>query len=512
MIAVVPKPDKSDYSLPKSYRPVALLECLDKLLEKVITQRILHNVGAHNLVPTNQFGARPHSSTIHAGLALTHDIATVHAKGSCCGSLLLDIQGFFDNINHDRLIHTFRILGFAQKICQWLTSFLTDRVVQLRFNDFISDPIDITVGSLQGSPISPILSSIYTFPLLQQANRWSDSRLFMYVDNGNILTWGASYHLVRTRLIARFTECLAWLERAGLTIDSRKTKAIFYSLTRARLDTHGPRPSTITVPAGTGELTTVNCADNVRYLGLFIDHKLTWNWHVKIMATRARGTLKSMKLLGNSVKGLDHSSWHLAYNAICLPVLTYGSPIWFKQQKQLSKTIQVVQDEAVRWMMGAFRTTPAEPLHQLIAILPIHIHLQMLSKTAALTLLTIPHSSQLIQRLGPPWCSADELDNNIPLTSHPTPNTPLTRLAALIPQEARRPFNYSPDRWARLPPQSDRLQVLEAILCGEDRKRLAAQIKEVTSNRHNNTLILFCQGSKPNDREGTPTGVVVCIA
>ena len=38
--------------------------------------------------------------------------------------------------------------------------------------------------------------------------------------------------------------------------------------------------------------------------------------------------------------------------------------------------------------MGAFRTTPAEPLHQLIAILPIHIYLQMLSKTAAFTLLT----------------------------------------------------------------------------------------------------------------------------
>ena len=267
----------------------------------------------------------------------------------------------------------------------------------------------------------------------------------MYVDDGNIMVWGPSYQLVRSRLVARFTECLAWLERAGLSIDSRKTEAIFYSLMQAHPNTHGQRPSTITVPTSEGEPTTINCTDNVGYLGLFIDHKLTWNQHVKIMATRVRGTLKSMKLLGNSVKGLDHSSWRLAYNAICLPVLTYGSLIWFKQQKQLSKTLQVVQDEAVRWMMGTFRTTPADLLHQLIAILPIHIHLQMLSKTTALTLLTIPHSLQLIQHLGPPWCDAAELDDHTPLTPHPTPNTSLTCLASLVPQEARRPFNYKLD-------------------------------------------------------------------
>jgi hypothetical protein len=127
---------------------------------------------------------------------------------------------------------------------------------------------------------------------------------------------------------------------------------------------------------------TVNCSENVRYLGLFID----CNAHMeKIMATRARGTLKSMNLLGNSVKGLDHCNW----------------------RKQLSKILQDVPDEAVRRMLGAFRTAPSEPLHRLIAVLPIHIRLQLLSKTTALTLLTIPNSSQLIQRLGVPWCNMD---------------------------------------------------------------------------------------------------------
>ena len=88
-------------------------------------------------------------------------------------------------------------------------------------------------------------------------------------------------------------------------------------------------------------ITTINCTDSIQYLGLFINHKLNWHKYVKIMATRACGTLKSMKLLSNSVKGLNHGSWHLTYcdNAICLSVLTYSSPIWFKQQKQLLKIL-----------------------------------------------------------------------------------------------------------------------------------------------------------------------------
>jgi hypothetical protein len=38
MIAIIPKPGKEDYSLPKSYHPVALLNCLGKLLKKIIVK------------------------------------------------------------------------------------------------------------------------------------------------------------------------------------------------------------------------------------------------------------------------------------------------------------------------------------------------------------------------------------------------------------------------------------------------------------------------------------------
>jgi hypothetical protein len=42
----------------------------------------------------------------------------------------------------------------------------------------------------------------------------------MDVDDSNILAWGPSYRLLRTRLVLRYANCLAWLERPGLTTDS----------------------------------------------------------------------------------------------------------------------------------------------------------------------------------------------------------------------------------------------------------------------------------------------------
>jgi hypothetical protein len=37
---VIPKPNKKDYMNPRSYRPIQLLECLGKLLEKIVAKRL----------------------------------------------------------------------------------------------------------------------------------------------------------------------------------------------------------------------------------------------------------------------------------------------------------------------------------------------------------------------------------------------------------------------------------------------------------------------------------------
>src|SRR5229473_2583472 len=95
----------------------------------------------------------------------------------------------------------------------------------------------------------------------------------------------------------------------------------------------------------------------LRYLSFFFDSQLTWSCHMEIMCNRARASIKALQLLRNSVRGLDQDQWQLAYNTICLPVLTYGCQLWFtRKQVTLVKKLQTVQNEAVRVIAGAFCT------------------------------------------------------------------------------------------------------------------------------------------------------------
>jgi Reverse transcriptase (RNA-dependent DNA polymerase) len=211
IVCVIPKPNRADYTLAKNYRPISLLECLGKLLEKVVAKIIYSDMAKYALVPTTQFGGRNASSTLDAGLTLLHDIQAAHSSKLKAGLLLFNIQGYFDNINHDRLIHAFANLGFAPELTKWCWSFLKDRTVKLKFNGKTSDPFDFVVGTPQGSPVSPVLSTIYMSSLLHKMKEWTNSSLGMYIDNSRQcdlrlqrqLGQSQSHHVRRVLIMSR---------------------------------------------------------------------------------------------------------------------------------------------------------------------------------------------------------------------------------------------------------------------------------------------------------------------
>lgn len=68
------KPNKPDYTVPKAFRPISLLPTLGKILELVVARRLSYWAETQNLLPAQQFGARPRRSGEQALVVLTEKI------------------------------------------------------------------------------------------------------------------------------------------------------------------------------------------------------------------------------------------------------------------------------------------------------------------------------------------------------------------------------------------------------------------------------------------------------
>ena len=395
-VVPIPKPGKIDYRVAKAYRPISLLECCGKLLEKIIAKRILLDAARFHLLPVKQFGSRDYHTASDAVLSATHTIQTCVKSGRVAGLLLFDIQGFFDNLHVDRLVHVFSLLGFSACLCDWVRSFLTDRRITLTFNGEPLPEVVLNHGTPQGSPMSPILSAIYILPLLRLTEAWRFQSLSTYVDDGAIVATGASHQAVLQKCQDGFHMVTDWLMRNGLHVDPEKTEFIAFQRRRANPAQVGALRPSIDLQVPGGGTLTVRRSTTVRYLGIYIDKNLCWETHAKIMATRARSSLQALHLLGNSVRGLDFHNWRTVFHAITLPVLLYSLPVWsHKAPKSLIHILQVAQNQAIRKISGTFRTNPIEPLHHMLAIPPIRFTIAKYREAFTARLSRLPPTAYL---------------------------------------------------------------------------------------------------------------------
>ena len=171
IMVIILKPNKPSYSIPGAYHPIQLLECLSKLLEKIVAKRLMFDCSHHHLIPPEQFGGVASASCIDAGLSLTHDIEYTLNRNLQASLLTIDVKGFFDNINHDSLIVILYYMGFPPQITYWVRSFLSGRETATHIGSFTSPFLPIHTSVPQGSPCSPILSVVYSAPILQKLAR-----------------------------------------------------------------------------------------------------------------------------------------------------------------------------------------------------------------------------------------------------------------------------------------------------------------------------------------------------
>ena len=100
LIPIHKKESKLKYSY---HRPISLLSNLDKILEKLMYNKIYDFLEKSKLTYSLQFGFRQHYSTSYALLNLTESIMRALDEGNFTCGLFVDLQKDFDTVDHNIL-------------------------------------------------------------------------------------------------------------------------------------------------------------------------------------------------------------------------------------------------------------------------------------------------------------------------------------------------------------------------------------------------------------------------
>ena len=249
-------------------------------------------------------------------------------------------------------------------------------------------------GILQGSPISPILTSFYSAGLLDifetptnpieipenhACNHSTHVSILMYVDNGKLTVSSQSLDTNNYILAKAYQLVDQWLYLAGLSPDKDKRELMHY--TWRKRDKISPYINLINHD---GTISTILVGSTIHWLGIHFDHKLLYNYHVTKMAAKTENTVACISMLANTIWGLSHYHLHLLYHTCILPIITYASAAWWTGKQKHIQILNKVQNRALCLICAAFCTTPTHALELEASIPPLGLYLDSLTKHTAI--------------------------------------------------------------------------------------------------------------------------------
>jgi ribonuclease HI len=372
---MIPKTGKTDRSSPRSWRPIALLSCIGKGLERTVARRIAWTAMTHKILSPQHGGALPKRSAADLTAAFTHDTEAAWVLGKHVTMVTLDVQGAFDALLKNRLLHRMVQQGWPQRTVLFVDSFLTDRRVQVRLGQVTTPNYPVACGTPQGSPLSPVLYTLYLAELLSM----DTERRFGYADD--ICLYRASHSMDdNVELLASdLRHIRAWGEANKVTFAPEKQEMIH--LTRQR-SSYAPscvvdEQLTIHPILPGGE----HSQPALRWLGVWFDRRLTFRRHVATRTAKAARVAYHIRSLARTTYGPPASSLRKATIACVYPSLLYGTECWYRGRTKPPHTLKPGRPQevsayigwhiaaidktlaiAARGVLPAWRTTPTASL------------------------------------------------------------------------------------------------------------------------------------------------------
>jgi len=196
----------------------------------------------------------------------------------------------------------------------WAMSFLTGRTCRLRYQRWLKDFAPVSVGTLQGSPVSRLLFIIYVSRLHSEIPR---GLTLSYVDDFGLTVSSASYRHNIESLQWHYAVLESSGARLGASFSIPKTELIHLRTIRDR------RPVSRTPIYLEGSIFPPK--DVVRWLGYWFTPSISTTPHFTKRLAKAQAAFVAVKRLSLPEMGLPPLLCPPLAPSLLFPILSYGA-------------------------------------------------------------------------------------------------------------------------------------------------------------------------------------------
>ena len=369
------KASTADPILPKSYRPVALLPVLSKVLEKVVFGQLVHYLEENNLIHPNLHGSRSGHNTSTALNQMYDRWVEQVEEGNMVGVIFCDQSAAFDLCDHKILLDKLSLMGVETSGIQWVKSYLACRKQSCLVDGEMSCAVNLLeCGVPQGSIGGPLLwvcftcdqpDTIHDHPVAghgldrgcvqDQTEQDGDGRvahevrgceeLVGYVDDGAYSYAHKDPAVLSRVLTEKFSTLEEWMNNNRLVINPDKTHMMVMGSKKSTL-----LRRQVTMMAGNF---LIRPTETEKLLGGVVHQSLKWNKHLRdskeCLTAQLTSRINGLRKISVSA---DFSTRLMIANGSVQSKLVYLITLWGGATRYLLGALQAQQLNAARVVCG----------------------------------------------------------------------------------------------------------------------------------------------------------------
>ena len=354
---VIPIHKKGDQTSVNNYRPISILNTINKLFEKILHKRLTKYIEDNNLLSKYQFGFRKNHSTELALIEMVDQIKMSLDDSKITCGIFVDLSKAFDTVNHEILIGKLEHYGITGRALELFKSYLENRKQYVSLDNHKSDTKTINCGVPQGSVLGPLFFIIFINDL---PNCCPLGNFRIFADDTNVFIHGDNIDELIIACRQIMIALSSWFISNKLTLNAEKTSFTIFK---------SPRKIINNMPDSISFLNhKINRVSSIKFLGVILDENLSFDKHINEVCNK----LKRLFHVFYSIRGfLSKENIRTIYYALVYSRIKYGIAVYGQAKLTKIRKIQILQNQLIKVLAGKKYRYPTDELHNEFNLLKV---------------------------------------------------------------------------------------------------------------------------------------------